>query len=56
MIWLGWVSWNSNHCRLFNAESSLYIYIYIYYIYIYILNVYDLAWLGIMAYQPLQVI
>ena len=27
MIWLGWVSWHINHCRLFNANSSLYIYI-----------------------------
>ena len=27
MIWLGWVLWHINHCRLFNAKSSLYIYI-----------------------------
>ena len=27
MIWLGWVLWHINHCRLFNAISSLYIYI-----------------------------
>ena len=27
MVWLGWVLWHINHCRLFNAESSLYIYI-----------------------------
>ena len=27
MIWFGWVSWHVNHCRLFNAKSSLYIYI-----------------------------
>ena len=27
MIWFGWVLWCINHCRLFNAKSSLYIYI-----------------------------
>ena len=27
MIWLGWVLWHINHCRLFNAKSPLYIYI-----------------------------
>ena len=27
MIWVGWVLWGINHCRLFNAKSSLYIYI-----------------------------
>ena len=27
MIWFGWVLWQINHCRLFNAKSSLYIYI-----------------------------
>ena len=27
MIWLGWVLWHINHCRLFKAKSSLYIYI-----------------------------
>ena len=26
-VWLGWVLWHINHCRLFNAKSSLYIYI-----------------------------
>ena len=26
MIWFGWVLWHINHCRLFNAEPSLYIY------------------------------
>ena len=32
MIWFGWVLWHNNHCRLFNAKSSLYIYIkYIWY-------------------------
>ena len=25
MVWLGWVLWHINHCRLFNAESFLYI-------------------------------
>ena len=37
MIWFGWVLWHINHCRLFNAKSSLYIYI---------LNIYDLVWFG----------
>ena len=27
MIWLSWVLWHINHCRLFNAKTSLYIYI-----------------------------
>ena len=27
MILFGWVLWHINHCRLFNAKSSLYIYI-----------------------------
>ena len=27
MIWFGSVLWYINHCRLFNATSSLYIYI-----------------------------
>ena len=27
MIWFGWVLWHINHCRLFNATSSLYIHI-----------------------------
>ena len=27
MIWLGWVLWHINPCRLFNAKFSLYIYI-----------------------------
>ena len=26
-IWLGWVLWHINHCRLFKAKFSLYIYI-----------------------------
>ena len=26
-IWFGWAWWHINHCRLFNAKSSLYIYI-----------------------------
>ena len=37
------VLWHINHCRLFNAESVLYIYI---------LDIY-LVWLGFIAYQPL---
>ena len=27
LVWVGWVLWHINHCRLFNAKSSLYIYI-----------------------------
>ena len=27
MIWLGWILWHINHCRLFNVKSSLYIHI-----------------------------
>ena len=27
MILLGWVLWHINHCKIFNAKSSLYIYI-----------------------------
>ena len=27
MIWLGWLLWHINHCRLFNVKSSLYLYI-----------------------------
>ena len=62
-----------NHCRLFNANSSLYIYIkYIWFglvgfygistivgylmpipLYTYMINIYDLVWLGFVAYQPL---
>ena len=69
----GLVLWHINHCRLFNAKSSLYIHIkYIGFgfvgfygistivgylmpnpLYTYILNIYDLVWLGFMAYQPL---
>ena len=68
LVWLG--LWHSNHCRLSNAKSSLYIYIkYIGFVlvgfygistivgylmpnllYTYILNIYDLFWLGFMAY------
>ena len=71
MIWLGWVLWHINHCRLFNAKSSLYMYIkyikftlVVFYgistivdylmpnlLYTYILNIYDLVWFVLMAYQ-----
>ena len=27
LVWFGWLLWHINHCRLFNAKSSLYIYI-----------------------------
>ena len=40
MIWLGLVLWQINHFRLFNAKFSLY------------LLIYDLAWLGFIAYEP----
>ena len=73
MIWFGWVLWHINHCRLFNAKFYLCIYIrYIWFglvgfygtstivgylmpnpLYTYILGMYDLVWLGFMAYQPL---
>ena len=66
MIWFGLVLWHINHCRLFNAKSSLYIYIkYIWFglvgfygistiagylmpnpLYTYILNIYDLVFFG----------
>ena len=71
LVWLGFMAYN--HCKLFKAKSSLYIYIkYIWFglvgfygistivgylrpnpLYTYILNIYDLVWLGFMAYQPL---
>ena len=40
----GGLLWHINHCRLFNAKSSLYIYIK---------YIYGLVALGFMAYQPL---
>ena len=47
MIWFGWVLWHINHCRLFNAKSSLYIYIkYIWF---------GLVGLSFMEYQSLWV-
>ena len=27
LVWLGWVLWHINHCRLLNAKSFLYLYI-----------------------------
>ena len=27
MIWFGWILWDINYCRLFNAKPFLYIYI-----------------------------
>ena len=42
LVWFSLVSRHINPCRLFNAKSSFYI-----------LNIYDLFWLGFMAYQPL---
>ena len=44
IIWLGWVLWHINDCRLFNTKSFLYIYIkYIW-----------LVWLGFMAYPIMR--
>ena len=40
MIWFGLVLWHINHCRLFNAKSSLYI-----------LNIYDLIWFGLVSWH-----
>ena len=37
MVWFGWVLWHINHCRSFNAKSSLYIYIYIWFGFDYVL-------------------
>ena len=42
MIGIGWVLWHINHCRLFNAKSSLYIYI---------LNIYDLVLFGLVLWH-----
>ena len=44
LVWLGWILWHINHCRLFNAKP---------FFFTYILNIYDLVWLDFMAYQPL---
>ena len=41
-IWLDKVLWPLNHCWLSNANPLC----------TYILNIYDLVWLGFMAYQP----
>ena len=46
MIWFGWVLWHINHVGYLMPNPR----------YTYILNIYDLVWLGFMAYQPLQVI
>ena len=48
LVWLGWVLWHINPCRLFNAKSSLHLYIK------YIWS--GLVGLGFMAYQPVLVI
>ena len=73
LVGLFLVLWHINHCRLFDAKSTLYIYIKSVWfglvgfygistivgylmpnpLYTYILNMYDLVWLGFMAYQPL---
>ena len=58
LVWFGLDLWHINHCRLFNAKSSLYICIrYIWF------GLVGLGWvgfgwvgLGFMANQPLYVI
>ena len=47
MICFGCSLWHINQCTLFNAKCFLYIHIK---------YIYDLFWLGFMAYQPLYVI
>ena len=46
MIWFGW----------FYGISTIGCYLMPDSLYTYILNIYDLVWLGFMAYQPLDVI
>ena len=46
MIWFGW----------FYGISTIVGYLMPNPLYAYILNIYDLVWLGFMAYQPLLVI
>ena len=46
MIWFGWILWHINYCRLLMPNP----------VFTYILSIYDLVWLGFMAYQPLKVI
>ena len=43
MIRFGWVLWYINHCRLFNAQSSLYIYI-------------KFIWLGLVGFYGISTI
>ena len=43
MIWLFWVFWDINPCRIFNAKSFLHVYIQI---------MYDLVVVGFLAYNP----
>ena len=66
LVWFDLVLWHIKHCRLFNAKSSLWFGLVGFYgisiiigylmpnpLNAYILNIYDLVWLGFMAYQPL---
>ena len=46
MIWFGWGLWHINHCRLFNAKSSLYIYIYIIYVGFALVGFYGIPTIG----------
>ena len=43
MIWLGWVLWHINFCRLFNAKFSKYIYI-------------KYIWLGLIGFYGVSTI
>ena len=43
MLWFSWVLWHFNHCRLFNAKSSLYTY-YIHFIFYILGKVGDCSW------------
>ena len=54
-IWLIFVLWHINDCRLFDVKSSLSLSLALS-LYIYILSIYDLIWLGFMAYHSLYVI
>ena len=38
VIWFSWVLWHTNHCRLFNTKSFLYIYI-------------DIIWFGLVLWH-----
>ena len=55
LVWLGFL-WHINHCRLFNAKSSLYIYIYIKYIWIGLIGFYGVCPIvGYLMSNPLYI-